>query len=50
MGIQRTALLWLARWRRARDSKHRSGWDRGNTDVLAFLIKQDRLRKSRRLP
>lgn len=50
MQLKRNVLRWLARWRRARDAKHRSNWDRGDVDVLDTLIQNDRLRKRRHLP
>lgn len=50
MTLKRRVLTLWSRWRRWSESKHRSGWDRGNRDTLAIMIEADRLRKARHLP
>jgi hypothetical protein len=46
----RIVRIWLTRWRVRRERRHRSRWDANGHDVLAEMLENDRLRKSRRLP
>jgi len=39
---KRSILLWIARYRRIRNSRHRSAWDLSNTDTLEIILQENR--------